>query len=303
MNNGKFTRKQNLGQQAQKPVGSTLGNACLFFHNSPYNFSAFRPLAALSRNTSKSPRKIRIAINMKFYKAIAIIGPTCVGKTDVAIQLAKSVGIGEMVNMDKIFLFKHFRISSGLADVFKEQNIKKHLYELLEPNEKIIPPLEYVLMVQNTCSEILSREGLPIIEGGSTTYVPALLEINNKKEFCRPVIGLRFPPGHDIKYVISQRLDAALKMGLLDEIRENLKKYKNTLGMIEGHAAVPLVRYLDGIIDLREAKEEILDRCLKYIELQMNTFTRYDNITWLEHEPALISRTVAKITDGLVISP
>lgn len=234
---------------------------------------------------------------MKYHKATAIIGPTCVGKTDVAIQLAKSVGIGEMVNMDKIFLFKHFRISSGLTDLLKEQNIKKHFYELLEPNEKIIPPLEYIRMVQSACSEILSRGGLPIIEGGSTTYIPAFMKINSKKEFCRPIIGLRFPQGHNIRNTISQRLDAALKMGLLDEITETIKKYKNTLVMLDGHAAAPLIRYLGGNINLSEAKEEIIDRCLKYIEMQMSIFTRYDNIIWLEHEPALLYKTVAKIRD------
>jgi len=63
-------------------------------------------------------------MKMKYSKAIAIIGQTSIGKTDVAIQFAKNVGVGEMVNMDKIFLFKHFRISSGLADLLKEQNIK-----------------------------------------------------------------------------------------------------------------------------------------------------------------------------------
>ncbi len=232
---------------------------------------------------------------MKYHKAIAIIGPTGVGKTDVAIQLAKNIGVGEMINMDKIFLFKHFRISSGLVDVLKEKNIKKHLYELLEPNDEVIPTSKYIKMVQSVCSQILSNGGLPVIEGGSTTYVPAFLETNSKKEFCRPVVGLRFPSGFNIRENISKRIDAALEMGLLDEVKENIKKYRNTLGMLDGHANVPLVRYLDGIIDLNKAKEEIIDRCLKYAQKQMEVFARYPGIVWLEHEPNQLSQTVEKI--------
>src|SRR3972149_7497622 len=101
---------------------------------------------------------------MKYQKARAIIGLTGVGKTDVALHLAKNIGVGEIVNMDKIFLFKHFRVSSGLVDVLKEKDIKKHLYELLEPTDEIIPVPEYIQMVQNTCLQILSNSGLPIIE-------------------------------------------------------------------------------------------------------------------------------------------
>ncbi|KKT42359.1 MAG: Adenylate isopentenyltransferase [Candidatus Giovannonibacteria bacterium GW2011_GWA2_44_13b] len=232
---------------------------------------------------------------MKYYKAIAIIGPTCAGKTEVAVQIAKNTGLGEMVNMDKMFLFKHFRISSGLTDLFKENNIKKHLYELLEPDEEIIPPAEYIQMMQNTCSEILSNNRLPILEGGSTTYVPAFLEINTKKKFCWPVIGLRFSHQSDIRNIISQRLDAALKMGLLDETKENIKKYKNSLGILDGHAVVPLVRYFEWTIDLAAAKEEIITRCLNYIHKQMDVFTKYPGIIWLEHKPTRLSETVKKI--------
>jgi len=232
---------------------------------------------------------------MKYYKAIAIIGPTSIGKTKVALQLAKNTGVGEMVNMDKLFLFKHFRLSSGLSDVFKERGVKKHLYELLEPNDKIIPVAEYIRMVQNTCSQILANRGLPIIEGGSTTYIPAFLAMNNKRDFCRPVVGLCFPQNFNIRNIISERLGIALEMGLLDEIKNNMRKRRNTLGMLEGHAAVPLVRYLDGIIGLNEAKEEIIDRCLKYVQGQMDAFIKYPGIIWLEHEPAKLTQTVQKI--------
>lgn len=232
---------------------------------------------------------------MKYNSALAIIGPTGVGKTAVAFELARRVGVGEVINLDKMFLYRHFPIASGLSDALKETGVNRNLYKLLEPDEDPIPAGEYIGMVRNTCAKILSGGGLPIIEGGSTTYAPALLEANLENKFCDPVIGLRFPAGFDLKEKINKRIEAALREGLIDEVKEGLKKYRHTLIMSDAHSIVPLVRYLDGEIDLDQAKEGILDRCLKYAERQMEVLMQYPQITWLDYDPALLSQTVEKI--------
>lgn len=231
---------------------------------------------------------------MKYNSAIAIVGPTGSGKTAVAFEFARRVGIGEVVNLDKMCLFKHFPISSGLVDVLKEKGVSRHLYELLEPDEEIIPVATYIEMVRKACAQILSGGGLPIIEGGPTTYVPGLLEANKKAEFCKPV-GLRPSTGFNLREAFVQRLDAALREGLIDEVKVNLNKYRNTLVMTDAHSVVPLVHYLDGEIDLAEAKEEIVNRALKYAQRQMEIFKPYPEIAWLNYESSRLSQTVEKI--------
>ncbi len=233
---------------------------------------------------------------LKNKSAIAIIGPTGVGKTAVAFALARRLGNGEVINLDKIYLFKHFPISSGLADTLKEKNIKKHFYELLDPGEDIIDPHKYADMIMDKCSEIINGGGMPIIEGGSTTYFPDFYRLNQQKDFCT-IIGLGFPSSLDVKKKAIQRIEAVFKEGLLDEVTRNLKKYRRSLIMEDGHFVVPLVSYLDKKIDLHAAKQKILERCLQYVDKQMKLFTRYKNIIWIEHESKLLAKTVEKIID------
>lgn len=227
--------------------------------------------------------------------AVVIAGPTGAGKTKLAFELARRVR-GEVINLDKIYLFKHFPISSGLSDTLKEQGVRRHFYEILEPEEAIIPPAVYAKMVREKCAEILDAGRLPIIEGGSTTYLPALMEENKKDPFCAPIIGLRFPAQFNLEEKIVLRIELALKEGLLEEVKNNLPQYRNTLAMSDCHAIVPLVRYLDGKITLEDAKKEILERALGYINRQMGVFTQYPEITWAEYT----SETHSRILDDII---
>ena len=231
--------------------------------------------------------------DMRKMKAITIIGPNGVGKTAIAFELARRLG-GEVINLDKIYLFKYFPISSGLSDTLREKDIQIHLYELLEPDQDIIPGNVYAEMVREKCEEIEKRNALPIIEGGSTTYFPPFHDMNRRTNLSK-IFGLKFPANFDVAGKIKRRIEFALKEGLLEEVKQNLPKYRDTLIMKDGHAVVPLVKYLDGEIDFETAKSEIAGRGIKYIERQMELFSRYPDIMWLEHESSLLPQTVEKI--------
>lgn len=235
---------------------------------------------------------------MKYSTALAIVGPTGSGKTKVAFELARRMG-GEVINIDKMYLFKHFPISTGLADTLAEKGVVRHLYEILEPDEEIISPDTYTTMIQNTAREILSRGALPIIEGCSTTYIPNFLESNGGAKFCTPIIGLRLGPSVDPKERTAKRVDIALQDGLLNEVQRGLEKYRNTLVMTTSHFIVPLVHHLDGLISMERAREEIINRCLDYADRQMKMLMQYREIMWIEHDPKDPYQTVEKIVHYL----
>lgn len=235
---------------------------------------------------------------MRIRKAITIIGPNGAGKTAVAFELARRMG-GEVVNLDKIYLYRGFPVSSGLSDTLDEKGVKQHLYQLLNPDQEIIPADEFVEMISNTCREIIDRDVLPIIEGGSTTYFPAFHEMN-KRTGSSSIIGLRFPADFDVKEKIKRRVESALDNGLLEEIKRNLPNYRDTLIMKDGHFVVPLVSYLDGNSDFETAKSKIIERCMEYADRQMKLFKEYSDILWLEHEPRFLLVTVEKIISTII---
>ncbi len=225
---------------------------------------------------------------------IAILGPNGAGKTSVAFELARRIN-GEVINLDKVYIYKHFPTSTGLADTLKERGVARHLYEFLEPNQNIITPDKYVEMVKEQCAEIVSRGKTPIIEGGSTTYGPAFLNVNAKDKFCRYIIGLRIDNTLDRKEKFRKRIEGALKGGLLGEVKNGLENYSNSLIMQDAHFIVPMAQYLRGEIELEEAKKKVVVRCLKYAEEQLKIFSKYPEIVWLKHQPGEKIQTVKRI--------
>ncbi len=214
-------------------------------------------------------------------QVICIVGPTGVGKTTKAFELAKALD-GEVINLDKIYTYKKFLLATGLSDSKKETSVKKHLYEFLEPDDPIIDPGVYAKMVRSKVKEILERGKTAIIEGGSTTYFPALYWENEKNNFIQHIFGLRFAKDFDVAQKISQRFDKVWKQGLLEEVKMGLTKYPNSLIMKDCHFVVPVARYINGEIDIEQAKEEVLKRNLEYIKKQMLCFETFPKIEWLE---------------------
>ncbi|OQW51514.1 MAG: hypothetical protein A4S09_09800 [Proteobacteria bacterium SG_bin7] len=214
-------------------------------------------------------------------KRVMIIGPNGVGKTKMAYDLARKCS-GEIVNLDRTYLYKGFPITTGLQDTLKEKDVIRHLYELLEPFEESPPAARFAGSVLNAAQDIIGRGWVAIAEGGSTVYVPYLLEMNAKQRFFDQIIGLRFPEGYRIESDYRARIDQAFDEGLVEELNAGLSKYHESFLIKECHFAVPTIKYIGGEISLADAKEEILIRCLAYQKRQLSLFSKYSQVNWIK---------------------
>jgi len=212
--------------------------------------------------------------------AIAVVGPNGSGKTSLAAKLARATD-GAIVNADKTYVFRGFPIGTGLADTLKEPGVERHLYELLEPDEPLFSTDTYVGMVREVCADLSRRGRTPIIEGGSTTFVPALLDSNAETPFIRRIVGLMPPHESVFRRLARKRVDIALQEGLIEETRRGLERYRDTLLMRTCRAITPIIRHLDGAIGLDAAKQEMVDGCIEYARLQMAAFARFPEIEWI----------------------
>ncbi len=104
---------------------------------------------------------------------VVIVGPTASGKTKLSIELAKRFD-GEIISADSMQIYR--RMNSGTAKPTEEETcgIPHHLMDFLEPTEEYT--LKQYLEDANRCvQDILSRNKLPILVGGTGLYVSSFL--------------------------------------------------------------------------------------------------------------------------------
>lgn len=105
---------------------------------------------------------------------IMIVGPTAVGKTDLAISIAKSVN-AEIISADSRLFYKGMDIGTAKPTPEQQAQMQHYLVDVAEPNE-----IWSLSMFQSEChqliNEIHQRGKLPMLVGGTGQYFRALLE-------------------------------------------------------------------------------------------------------------------------------
>ncbi len=139
--------------------------------------------------------------------AIAIVGPTCSGKTKVGIELAKLVG-GEVISADARQIFKLIDIGTAKPTPKQVSEVPHHLVDMLSLDDEISAGV-YASMAAKVAEEIFGRNHVPIIVGGSGLYLRAVLD------------GLFDAPQIDesVRMSLRTRLRAEGSRTLLDELK------------------------------------------------------------------------------------
>lgn len=106
-------------------------------------------------------------------RAIFILGPTAVGKTATAIELAHLID-GEIISIDSRQVYRGLDIGTAKPTLRQQSEIPHHLVDILDVNQNISAGT-YREMALHIVSEILTRNKVPIFVGGSGLYVNALL--------------------------------------------------------------------------------------------------------------------------------
>lgn len=107
-------------------------------------------------------------------RVILIVGPTAVGKTNFAIDLASRVG-GEIISADSRYLYRGMDVGTAKPTKEEMRGIPHHLINVAEPGEtwSLAVFLKHTLLL---IDEILERGNTPLIVGGTGQYIRALVE-------------------------------------------------------------------------------------------------------------------------------
>ncbi len=103
---------------------------------------------------------------------ITIIGPTGVGKTKLAIEIAEKFN-GEIISADSRQVYKYLNIGTAKPTTEERKKAIFHLVDFLTPDENYSCG-SFARDAEHLIEEILNRNRLPIVCGGTGLYIKAL---------------------------------------------------------------------------------------------------------------------------------
>ncbi len=285
-------------------------------------------------------------------KVLVILGPTCVGKTQVSLKVADILN-GEIVSFDSRQVYRFMDIGTAKPTRDERKRAPHYLVDLVLPDQNF-NAANYGKKAREIIKEIIEREKQPIAVGGSGLYLKALIDgffqgppanpdireklnreareqgeyhLYNKLKLVDPKAAERIHP-HDLIRIIralevfeitgkpittwqlegnykpfpvrfikiglnlersllyqriDQRVDEMFARGLLNEVKGLKEKgYAPRLKAFKTVGYQELFSYLDGKLEIMEAKERIKLNTRQYAKRQMTWFRRDREIIWLE---------------------
>ena len=104
---------------------------------------------------------------------VFIVGPTAVGKTEFAIDLALELD-GEIVSSDSMQIYKYMDIGSAKPTLLERAKVKHYLVDEILPSDNFSVS-EYQILAKNYIKSIFDSNKTPIVSGGTGLYVNSLL--------------------------------------------------------------------------------------------------------------------------------
>jgi tRNA dimethylallyltransferase len=111
---------------------------------------------------------------------ILIIGPTAVGKTELAIQLSERMN-GEIVSADSRLFYRGMDIGTAKPRPEEQARVPHHLIDIADPDETLSLAI-FQQKAQEAIADIHTRNKIPFLVGGTGQYIRAVTEGWNPPE-------------------------------------------------------------------------------------------------------------------------
>lgn len=208
-------------------------------------------------------------------KMVVILGPTAVGKSALALNLAKKFG-GEIISADSRQIYKGLDIGTGKIKKKEMRGVPHHMLSFLNPNKKYSAE-EYRKDAQKALEKIFRKNKVPIICGGTGFYIDTLVYNTSLPEV---------PPNPKLRKELSKKSLSELNKILkkIDPKRAKSVDIKNPRRIIR---AIEIAKALGKVPKLKkEKKYDVL-----FIGLDMNDQKLKEKIA---------IRLFARIREGMV---
>lgn len=103
---------------------------------------------------------------------IVLLGPTASGKTNLAIEIAKTLDLS-IINIDSRQLYKGMDIGTAKPTQAQQKEIKHHLLDLRKPNQPITVQ-EFRKKAEQKIEQCLKDQQMAFLVGGSGLYLKTI---------------------------------------------------------------------------------------------------------------------------------
>ncbi len=113
-------------------------------------------------------------MQLKKEAVIFIVGPTGIGKTALALKMARKIR-AEIISCDSMQVYKAMNILSQPPKVSETKKIRYHLIKFLSPTKEYSAG-SFERRAASLIDDIIRRKQIPIIVGGTGLYVKSLVD-------------------------------------------------------------------------------------------------------------------------------
>ena len=153
-------------------------------------------------------------------KVIVIAGPTCSGKTDLAISLAGKIP-SEIISADSRQVYKYLTIGTAKPTEKELQKVKHHFVDFLNPDENYnVSKFEKDVLKQ--IGQIIDNKRTPIIVGGSGLYIRAIVDgifdvVDTDEKYRMELMNYRKKFGNEFLYEELKKVDPESAKNLIPQ--------------------------------------------------------------------------------------
>ena len=200
-------------------------------------------------------------------KLVVVLGPTSVGKTKLAVKLAKAFG-GEIVSADSRQVYKGMDIGTG-KDLKEYGPVPYHLIDVASPKTRFNLS-DYQQLAYQAIEGIIKRKKVPFLVGGSGLYLQSVIDGYNLSQT---------PPRKYLREFLNflslsqlQRFAKKEKLKLNESDFNNKRRLIRKIEMAQGKKTRPSkkARYDCLQIGLAFPKEELAERIDRRLEHRLN---------------------------------
>ncbi|MDY6968790.1 MAG: tRNA (adenosine(37)-N6)-dimethylallyltransferase MiaA [Spirochaetota bacterium] len=106
-------------------------------------------------------------------KAIVLVGPTGVGKTDLSLEIVE--GQFEIVSSDSVQIYRFLDIGSGKPTIKQRNLVKHHLIDIVDPNYWFNAG-DFCRFALEATKTIYAQRKIPLFVGGTPFYIDSFFK-------------------------------------------------------------------------------------------------------------------------------